>query len=99
MSNEMALPVMLGLASGIGIVILISAGTLSQLWIPLVATKANPLGFDARIAFVHNYTHSCIRSPCYDSELFTLKTTHTRPTWFLGYLVCNDERFPSCVKL
>jgi hypothetical protein len=98
MSDGLAIPITIGLATGIVFVFVMSFPTTFQNPPVLYATTDNPLGFDARVAFVRNYTHSCIKSPCPDAELFMLKTIHTKPAWLFGYRVCNESIPFACVQ-
>jgi hypothetical protein len=98
MSDKLVIAVALGLATGIAFIFVVSFGTILHNTPVLYATTDNPLGFDARVALVHNFTHSCIQSPCADVELLQLKIIYTKPSWLLGYVVCNDAHFFSCVR-
>ena len=99
MSNTSTIPVILGLAAGIAFIFIMSYGTILLNAPILYATNDNPLGFDARIAFIHNYTHSCMQQGCPDAEIYVFKRIHTEPAWLLGYVVCNDAHVVSCIRV
>lgn len=98
--------VLVCLAAGLSFTIItISLSAMSYLQLfpsSIIATKDNPLGIEARVAYVHqNSAYSCPISPC-DSSGFVLKVVSKNEDAVLhGYDVCKAgggwSWFASCV--
>jgi hypothetical protein len=93
------LPVVVGLGAGAALIVALSIGLAWSIMPQFSATKDNPLGFAARVAFVQNFTHPCLtRASCHDIDVFMMKSISAKPVWFLEYVVCDANHFPPCAK-
>lgn len=99
MTNRTELPVIIGLVAGVGLILTISIGLAWSIMPQYSATKDNPDGFAARVAFVRNFSFSCPKAPCHPVDTFMLKSASAKTVWFLGWVICDAKHFPPCVKL
>ena len=77
------------LAASIAIIPLAATGLFQSVSSSILATKHNPLGIDARVAYVHENTGmSCPMRPC-DTSGFVLKVMSKENAIFLGYDICK----------
>ena len=98
-SKELGVPVVIGLAAGVCLILTMSIGLAWSIMPKSLATIDNSVGFAARVAYLRNFTHSCLMSPCHDIDTFMLKTASAKPVWFLGWVICDAKHFPPCVNV
>ncbi len=70
---KVILPVVAGLVSGVALVIAFSLAPIAAQYYLIPAQKENPYRVDARIAYVHDISHSCIKQPCFKLSGYMLK--------------------------
>lgn len=92
MTDNVAVPVIVGLAAGIAFLAIFSMVAIAQYRSHLSAsdlTHDNTYGIDARVAYAHTNTAvSCPISPC-DTSGFVLMMVSKHDVMILGYEVCN----------
>ena|GEM_PF-5132981 len=98
MDKELVVPVVIGLAAGVFLVLAISYSVAWSIAPSSTATKDNPGGFAARVALVHNFSRPCLRAPCHDADTFMFKSVSAEPHWFLGRVICNVSHYPPCFE-
>jgi hypothetical protein len=77
------------LSVSIAIIPLAATGLFQSVSSSILATRHNPLGIEARVAYVHeNTAMSCPMRPC-DTSGFVLNVMSKENAVFLGYDVCK----------
>jgi hypothetical protein len=98
------LPVVAGLVFGVVLIIAFSLAPIATQHYLIPAQQENPYRVDARIAYVHDISHSCIKQPCYKLAGYMLKMINDEPMFLLGYSICNIDYitrgivFSACIK-
>lgn len=98
MDKELVVPVVIGLAAGVCLILAISYSVAWSIAPSSSATKDNPVGFVARVAFVRNFSHPCLRAPCHDIDTFMFKSVSAERAWLLEWVICNAKHYPPCVE-